>query len=241
MIDHAACLTTVWQIIGVCSLGAHTASNHVDLLKRLVAKHHELYVRLYPRAAVSPKFHQLLHLCDNIIFLGCLLSCFVTERKHIKTKHVALHVFRAIDKVVITQMVNHQCEQIQGADCTLFRKIYQITPTPRLRGNVKYMVSTTAVLACGSAHRDDIVYLRRGDVGKVMQFWGKCDDDVEKLAVEVLLFRSAEGRDRWTKTGAEVTMVSNLDVIDTCTWAPVRGDVIRVIPPFRTYLPGIVA
>jgi hypothetical protein len=222
-------------------LGAHTAVKYVDLLRRLVAKHHDLYVRLYPRGAVSPNFHHILHLCDNITFLGCLLSCFVTERKHIKTKHVALHVFRAIDKVVITQMVNHQCEQIRGADCTLFRKIYQIRPKPHVHGKDTYMTSTTAVLACGSVHRDDIVYLSRGVVGKVIRFWGKDYADVEKLAVEVLLFRSAECRDRWTTTGAVVDVVSNLDVIDTCTWAPIRNNIIQVIPPCRTYLPSVVA
>jgi hypothetical protein len=236
--DHVACLTTVWQIIGVCSLGAHAALEYVDLLRSLITKHHELYVRLYPRGAISPKFHQLLHICDNVIFLRCLLSCFVTERKHVKTKSVALHVFRQIDNTVITQMVHHQCEQIKGSTHTLFRKIYQIQPKPSVHRNVTYMKSTSAVLGCGSVHRDDIVYIKRGVVGKVVRFWGR--EGVDKLCVEVLLHRPASGRDRWTTTG-DVDMVSNDDVIDTCTWAPIRDDIIRVIPPFKAYLPGIVA
>jgi len=241
LVDHVACLTTVWQIIGVCSLGPRVAAKHVDLLKRLVAKHHELYVRLYPRSAISPKFHQLLHLCDNSTFLGCLLSCFVTERKHIKTKHVALHVFRQIDNVVITQMVHHQCEQVKGSTCTLFRKIYQIQPKPEVHndghGMVTYLVSTTAVLACGSVYRDDVVYLSRAVVGKVVRFWSK--EGVDKMCVEVLVYRPAAGRDRWTSNGAVVDMIDTDDVVDTCTWAPVQGDIIRVIPPFRAYLPSI--
>ena len=104
---------------------------------------------------------------------------------------------------------------------------------------ISYIVtSTTAVLACGSVHRDDIVYIKRGVVGKVVRFWGR--EGVDKLCVEVLLHRPASGRDRWTTTG-DVDMVSNDDVIDTCTWAPIRDDIIRVIPPFKAYLPGIVA
>eukprot|EP00959_Pyramimonas_sp_CCMP1952_P358253 7501357-Pyramimonas_sp.AAC.1 len=69
---------------------------YVDVLDGLLRVHGDMFIRLYP-AAARPKFHQALHLLENMRYVGKWLSCFVTERKHRITKRCALYVFRHID------------------------------------------------------------------------------------------------------------------------------------------------
>eukprot|EP00959_Pyramimonas_sp_CCMP1952_P397427 8327534-Pyramimonas_sp.AAC.1 len=66
-----------------------------------------MFTRLYP-AATKPKFHQALHLPENMRCVGKLLSCFVTERKHRIAKRCALYVFRHIDNTVIKYILSRQ-------------------------------------------------------------------------------------------------------------------------------------
>eukprot|EP00959_Pyramimonas_sp_CCMP1952_P356450 7464701-Pyramimonas_sp.AAC.1 len=58
---------------------------YVDVLNGLLRVHGETFTRLFP-AAAKPKFHPALHLPENMMHLGKLLSCFVTERKHNNAK-----------------------------------------------------------------------------------------------------------------------------------------------------------
>ena len=71
--DHLLCLRILRDIIGILSLGADDAVPHVGKLREYLHLHAKLFRKLYPLAA-KPKFHHLLHLVDNIEFLGKLLS-----------------------------------------------------------------------------------------------------------------------------------------------------------------------
>ena len=63
--EHVTCFVTLWQIVGICSLGPVDAVPYVDLLRTLIEKHGALFVTLYGQH-VKPKFHHLLHIPENI-------------------------------------------------------------------------------------------------------------------------------------------------------------------------------
>ena len=83
--EHILCLTILAKILGLFKLGSEKSVPHLETLARLIRMHAELFVELYPEAA-KPKFHAQFHIYENIVWLGKLLSCFVTERKHKITK-----------------------------------------------------------------------------------------------------------------------------------------------------------
>ena len=88
MADQALCFTMLNDIIGLLCLGPERSMHHVSRLKQLLQMHGELFVALYPGATI-PKFHHAFHIPENMMCVGKLLSCFVTERKHRISKSAA--------------------------------------------------------------------------------------------------------------------------------------------------------
>ena len=56
---------------------------------------------------VKPKGHHQFHIIDGMLWVGKLLSCFVTERKHKMIKRCALYIFRNLEHTVLRDVVNH--------------------------------------------------------------------------------------------------------------------------------------
>ena len=92
------------------------------------------------------------HIVDGMLYVGKLLSCFVTERKHKCVKDIALHVFRNFDHTVIHDVVNQQMEQlIHGVD--IYKDNFLALPSVLASSYVRH--STSAVFRCGELTRGD--------------------------------------------------------------------------------------
>ena len=231
--DHLLCLRILRDIIGILSLGADDAVPHVGKLREYLHLHAKLFRKLYPLAA-KPKFHHLLHLVDNIEFLGKLLSCFVTERKHRQSKKSALHVFRHMEHTVLADMVNKFCGAMTSGK--LFRRMALIDPRPQYLPHsvgLQLMRATAALLPCGQIAAGDIVYLTNHVVGRVAGFWGE-DGDPDNITVEIHAFARESAdcpnivRERSASTIYEVAE----SIIDACVWLYKDEGLIQVIEPF---------
>jgi hypothetical protein len=111
MADHAKCWHLLHHIIGILSFGPDDAMAHIGQLTDIIDTWGQLFVRLYGREHVKPKFHHLfVHMVDDMRRVGKLLSFFVAERKHRVTKRAALYVFRHVDNTVAYDLLNRQCE-----------------------------------------------------------------------------------------------------------------------------------
>ena len=231
--DHKKCFILLSQIIGICSLGPEDAIPYIELLRELIAQHAELFVRLYPNS-VRPKFHQLFHIVDNMEFLGSLLSCFVTERKHRATKRAALFVFRSIDNTVIKDILNRHCEAVSDGGGSLFQECYLVSPTRFCFGGASLQYSRRAVLRCGELRAGDLVYLSSDEVGEVVNFWSH--DGTAAIAAQLLVFQpSAVAHSRWCPKEATHRVTDAAGILDAVTWQRV-GDEVRVILPFKMQL-----
>ena len=236
---HIECFVTLLQILGVCSLGPVDAVPHVDLLRRLIEKHGVLFVTLYGQH-VKPKFHHLFHVAENVEYLGRLLSCFVTERKHRLTKRVAIWHFRSIDNSVIGELVSNQCEAFTGDAGTLLDRQYLVDPKTFQVGGHTFYHSKHAALECGMVSAGDLVYTTTGAVCEVINFWSASAHNYENMSVRVAAYTpSRSGADRWTTTSPTSATFDVVDIMDAVMWAPCAAGEVRVIPPFKAQLADV--
>jgi len=132
---------------------------------------------------VKPKLHQLHHVVDGMEFVGKLLSCFVTERKHRETKAHALTVFRHMEQTVLKDMVHSQCEQIaNGID--LYREAFLVRPSKLAVQGRTLNRAKSAVLRVGEIVAGDIVLSRGDGAGRVIGFWNLGGDSSDAIFVE---------------------------------------------------------
>ena len=231
--DNVECFTVLSYIIGTCNLGPKEVPKYVDLLRGLIKKHHELFTRLYPKNAVKPKFHHLLHIIDNCNFLQACLSCFTAERKHRTTKRSAVWVFRGIDNSVLRNLVLRHCNAVSGGTSSLFRRTWMVNPRTTVLCGKEFHYSTGAILSCGSVRKGDVVYLSNDDVGEVSKFWGRSDSEVD--SVQVFVFARTAHAHRYSAVAPVARIVAASHIVDACIWAAL-GETIRVIPPFQSHL-----
>ena len=181
--DYMQCFWRLRMIVGILQLGPSNAMNHVERLRRLIQEHAELFIESYP-GRETPKFHHLFHIVDNMLFLGKLLSCFVTERKHRTTKRCALFVFRCIGNTVTKEvMLSRMCQKLSSESESIFSKVYLVRPRVyNFAGTVLHRASG-AVLPCGSVQAGDFVWLDKNVVASVVAFWKP--DCAEHISVQV--------------------------------------------------------
>ena len=118
----------------------------------------ENFLFRFPGATI-PKFHHAFHIPENMMRVGKLLSCFVTERKHRISKSAACNVFRHIEHTVLADCINRMCDLITG-DETIFLPQH-MPKAKRLQIDDQILLhSIEAVLLCGPVKCGDIVWLR---------------------------------------------------------------------------------
>ena len=228
--EHKKCFVYLALVVGICSqIGPEDSMEYVDVLRALLRDHGQAFTALYP-GAVKPKFHQALHIPDNMEFLGRLLSCFVTERKHRITKRCALYIFRHIDNTVIKDILCRQMIAFTG-DLSLFQPQYLGPASDESYLGARFRVSHTAVLRHGQLSRGDMLYLYSAEVVVAEDFWQSPGSDA--IVVRATRWqRSAMGHNCWEPTGVR-DFVGSDDVVDAVTWCVTQGSVRRVIPPAR--------
>ena len=234
---NVACIGKLYHIISVLRLGPDGAMPYIDVLRRLVREHAVLQMQVYPGSA-KPKFHHLFHVADGMEFVGKLLSCFVTERKHRSTKRCALFVFRHIDNTVVREMLSRQCEAIRSGSASLFCERFLDKPKSVSFGGATLCKSVAAVLPCGTVHADDLIWLKSADVtcvGSVVCFWS--DPACTHINVQVYAYtRLDEHGVLWASQARSVSFFDSDCVVDTCIYARLSGDRVRAIVPAIAYL-----
>jgi hypothetical protein len=167
--EFSECFQTLWYIIGLLQSGQNRSVQFKDKLSELFQLHHAQFVKLY--TGLRPQMHHMHHLIEHMEWVGKLLSCFVTERKHRVIKDIALHVFRNLEHTVIHDVVNQQIEQmIHGVD--IFKEMFLVSPhTINGDDGTVAQSSTQVVLPCGMVRAGDIVMFRDSSCGRVLEVW----------------------------------------------------------------------
>ena len=228
--DHILCLQMMVDIIGILCLGADGAMQYATELRRLIVMHAKLFVTLYPLAA-KPKFHHLLHLVDDMLFVGKLLSCFVCERLHRTTRKAALHVFRHMESTVLADVLNRKCAMVTQQH-NLFKTDLLVNEVRVTSGPGRGLDSAAScVLKCGEIYINDIVWLANDVVCKVVKLWG---NSIGEVVVQGHVLSAVDASD------PEIVAVDDsqgtrffpsADVVDACAWGHKSATVVRVIRP----------
>ena len=213
-------------ICGILSSGAEEPMKHIDALRTLMINLHKLYVHL--NFYLKPKMHHMHHVIDHMRWLGKLLSCFVTERKHRVVKDAALHVFRHIEHTVLFDVVNKQCEQLAGGS-DIFAPTVLDRPSS-FKNYPQLHRSTAAIFVCGRAARNDILFVDDLSCGRVLAFYKFGNE----FHVEVALLEVVDNEPSlrfYESTRASFVECSK--IVDSCIWHfTSRCGVIRVcVPP----------
>ena len=230
--EHTLLLKLLCNIIDILCLGADRSMAHVERLITLIDLYAKLFTKMFPGAA-KPKFHQLFHVPDGMRWLGRLLSCFVTERKHRQSKRAALHVFRHMEHTVLSDMVNSMCESMTNEAGNLFTKSCLIGDSGFSRnGPLSLRQSNTALLECGIVKHEDIVYIDSGVVGRVSSFWQTEGADWFYVQVAILAPIDEGGIRYYAAESLINYFVEASAIIDACIWIPKRNGVLKVLLPF---------
>ena len=170
--DHRKCFRLLYVIVSILCKGPAKSMRHIGELQRSIIEHGDLYAKLYPKV-VKPKFHQLLHIPEQMADMGSLLSCFPLERKHRSVKSVALHVYRNFEHTVLNDLITQQLAKLQ--DDSLYGEMALQSPQEVRCDGVVLLRATGARLPCCEVRAGDII-LHSGDhVAEVECFWGVDD------------------------------------------------------------------
>lgn len=118
--EHRKCFAKLRIVLDLCCLGSEAAAERVAQLQLAIEQHAEQYKALFPDFT-KPKFHHALHLPEHIRFVGKLLSCWVTERKHRAVKAAAQWHFRTPERSTTKNVA--QCCWIWAAALRFNRRI----------------------------------------------------------------------------------------------------------------------
>ena len=198
----------------------------------IIDLHHQLFIQLY-ELGVKPKFHHLHHVVDGMLYVGKLLSCFVTERKHRSSKASALHIFRNMEGTVLTDQINKMCESISEPDASLFKRtIFGGSSRHVIDGN-HLARSTLALLECGEVKAGDIVWLNFDIVGKVVAFWRHDEFESFFVEIEALDLIRENGSDYYDESSSIKHFADATSIVDACVWVYKRAGILKVLVPFE--------
>jgi hypothetical protein len=226
MQDECRCWALFTKMLGILSLGPHGAMQHLDKFDDAAQEHASIYVALWPHCC-PPKFHTTFHITEIARRLSRCLSCFVTERKHRFTKRAAVHTFRHIETTVLKDIVNKHCCEVMHPTSSLFQREFMHKPKKSV--DCDLMKSSEITSECGLMRYNDYVYLRDGEVAKVIAFW-RTDDT--PIAAQVETYTAIDEHRRLWSTNDPVTKFVYIDdIVDTIAWAHHEPHIIRVILP----------
>lgn len=228
--NHFECLTTLHFVLGILATGTDKPMEHLDDLKKLFPELHEKVLKI--TAHYKPKLHHMHHIIDHMEYLGKLVSCFVTERKHRQIKDAALHVFRYMEHTVLIDVVNQMCHQVtEGHD--LFSKMFLVKPRA-CKHQPDVLSSSNAVLECGLVAKRDILIFEDWVVGQALGFFLISDVHF----VEIRVFPAVNGDTSLRDTSNEECVFKECrHVVDACVWHATETDhqIRMCIPPILLY------
>ena len=187
-----------------------------------------MVVKLYGEN-VKPKAHHLFHVVDGMEWLGKLLACFVTERKHRTVKHAALYIFRHLEHTVLVDLVNTCFQQvIDGHD--LYKAVWQVRPSSVDIGGRVFLRSRSAVLMIGMTSAGDVVMTETGIVGRIVNFWQAAGEETLYAAITAYECINNDTRFRSTERSQQLVCDSGT-IVDALVWVWESPAIMRVSIP----------
>lgn len=227
LVDHIQCFTLLRLIVLILSQGPHASMPHIDLLRQSIERHHQIYVTIYPDG-VKPKFHQLLHIPEDMLKLGSLLACFVTERKHREVKAAALNVFRHYEHTVLFDLISQQLEHL--CDDTLYKTRALVGAVKVTAGGVEMLSARSARFPSGEITAGDLVLCADRSVAQVEHFWSAAEQD--NFLVQLRPLAEDAAGHSYGRCGAAPAFVNAADILEPLVWAERRPGVYRVCQAF---------
>ena len=236
--NQIECFRLLEQLVKLFSLGAHTSARYVQDIDRIIKEHASLYKECYPDA-IKPKWHHLFHVVDHVANLGCLLSCFVTERKHRVMKATANHAFRHYETTLTHEILNRMVDRAVNSE-SIYLPEYLIDPRAldgtsirkrcadlQLQPEAVYKASK-AVLRCGQISVGDVIMTSNRVVAKLDVILAtKSNDGYEILCIVKSMDIDADGTYNQTD---RAQAVPSAQVVGPVIWAA-EGNRVRVVPP----------
>ena len=226
--EHFEAFKILHLIIGILRMGPQDAMQHVETLRTLFANHLDAVVELYGDY-VKPKAHHAFHIVDGMEWLGVLLSCFVTERKHRAIKRAALHVFRHLEHTVLHDVVNQSVQQIlDGHD--LYAANFLINPSSVTLQATTFRRAPRGVCRIGEVGRGDLVINDAGDVGSIVCLWQVVATDLMFAEVDLYPCIGDDIRVRAT-TRSKRDYFKSDTLVDVLVWYVDSPGIIRTFVP----------
>ena len=117
MSDHVKSMIACLDVVLLCQKARRRGAVDPDYFERAVAHHMSLCKRVYGDDFLKPKHHYALHLADQLRAFGCLLSCFVHERKHRAVIRYAKIrcTLQQFDSLVLEEVICHNIWELSDA------------------------------------------------------------------------------------------------------------------------------
>jgi len=233
MPEHLKAFTYLHHMVGLLRLGPEKAMLPIDSLRQLIVKHAKAMVDLYGDDTVKPKAHHMHHVIDGMQWVGKLLACFVTERKHRDVKRSALHIFRHMEHTVLVDIVNKSFQQLaEGID--LYKEAFLVRAKTAALAGQAFHRSKYAVLHIGAVQHGDIVINEQGIVGAVAEFWQQGDGHIF-AAVDAFECIDDNPQIRAVQRSHRVFFEAST-IVDSLIWVEESPAIVRVsLPPALLY------
>ena len=227
-VRHCKCFSLLSRIVDLFMLGPEGAMPFVNELQTTIVEHNTLYVELYGDH-VKPKLHHLLHIPENMKFVGRLLSCWVTERKHRVVKAQASHTFRHIEHTTTLDLLNDIAEEAR-ITTELYKTSFLLKPRDCSTDDVAIKTSLHLTLPVGTASKGDIVLCStqaQSTVGAVERFFHINN----VLFAQLQMHTPTPNPNVYETANSTLSFVEASIVIDILAWAPHSDTCVRVILP----------
>ena len=168
LVDNVKCFEATYRIINTVRRGTITEDIAIEF-ESTVVERARLFLALYGDKHAKIKFHHLFELARDMMRVGHFATCFPTERKNKDALSVCSATDKTIEKSSVTKFLN-QTLSTWESNANLCQPNYLHNPSVFVLGNSKVRKSTSATLVCGEAFKDDVVALRSGGVGRVVEF-----------------------------------------------------------------------
>ena len=226
---HTAAFKILFEIVGILRLGAVDAVRHSGALQTLIEQHIDACVQLYGDK-VKPKAHHMLHIVEAMLWVGRLLSCFVTERKHRQLKQIAVHIYRHFEHTVLTDVLNQSIQQVlSGHD--IYTEEFLICPKNTTLSAIAFRVARRYIGRVGEISAGDLVIDNRAHVGKVVGIYQRVSDGLVFLKVDA--YPCIGGDVAWRATDRQYPdFFESTAIIDVLIWYYDSPSIVRFsVPP----------
>lgn len=226
--EHVNAFEKLYHIVGILRMGPEDAMQHIDTLQILMTERLSKCNELYP-GYKKPKEHHMLHIVDGMAWIGRLLSCFVTERKHRMVKECCVNVFRNFEHTVLTDIVNQSMQQVlDGHD--LYLEEFLICPKQVVLDTIQFRVANRCVTRVGMICAGDLVINDIGGVGKVVKVFQRISDNL--IFLEIDAYPCLPGKMNYLATSQQHRdFFASKSIIDLLIWYFDSPGIIRFSIP----------